>query len=226
MLPTLNESGAIGTLIGRITADYPGAEIVVVDDGSTDRTLSIVRQWVRKSKKIRIVDRKRFGLKKGLAASVIEGILDSRTKFVIAMDADMQHPPEVIAKMAAMLRNRSVVVVATRATVEGWALHRKIISKVLIWIGYLVLAVRGSETCPDIFSGYFGVDRKLFANTYRQNRSRFVLEGYKVLFDFLKCMKRGTVKLDTVPFDFQTRKTGRSKAGMAQALALLRSFLT
>ncbi len=93
-------------------------------------------------------------------------------------------------------------------------------------IGKIVLAATGKETCGDIFSGFFGVDRELFLGVLERNRGRFVKEGYKVLFDFLKCVKRGTLRISEVPYVFRTRKFGSSKAGFPQGMALVKSFVT
>jgi len=86
---------------------------------------------------------------------VIDGIYASKTKYVIVMDADMQHPFEVIKEIKKKFDEGYNLVVATRASVKNWALHRKIISRLLIYIGYLVLYLEGSARCEDIFSGLF-----------------------------------------------------------------------
>lgn len=224
VLPTLNEAGTIGKLIGSILKDYRGAKVIVVDDGSNDGTRRIVDALSRSNKGVRFVDRR--GKAKGLTASVIDGIWMSRTRWAIVMDADMQHPPEVLKRIAEMLRRGDDVVVATRAKVPGWELERKVISKVLIYFGYAVLSAEGAQTSGDIFSGYFGVRRDLFMKVYSANKARFIGSGYKVLFDLLKCIKKGSVRLSDVPFTFQTRRSGQSKAGAVQGLALLKSFLS
>ena len=96
----------------------------------------------------------------------------------------------------------------------------------MIAIGKLVLFAGRKETCNDIFSGFFGVDRKVFAGVAQKNRDRFVMEGYKALFDFLKCVRRKTIKIGEVPIVFSARKSGSSKVGIRQGIAAIRSFLT
>ncbi len=225
VLPTLNEGRTIGKLITYIRSHYKGAKIIVADDGSVDGTAGIVNGFERKGG-VRFIDRRRMGLQKGLTASVIDGIERSRSRYVVVMDADMQHPPAEISRIAAKLASGYDLAVASRASVVGWELGRKVISRLLIHLGYLSLSVQGSESNGDIFSGYFGVRRSLFVSVYARNRRRFIGGGYKVLFDFLKCVKKGEMKVCDVPFAFQVRKFGRSKAGAAQGLALLHSFLS
>lgn len=226
VLPTLNEQGTIGAIIERILSEYKGIDIIVADDGSTDGTKKIVLKYSKKTKSVRLIDRHARNLKKGLTASIVDGIRLSRTRYAIVMDADLQHPPAKIKEIARMLKSGDDLVVAWKVDMPNWALYRRVISRVLIAIGKLVLFFGQKETCNDIFSGFFGVDRKIFTGVAQKNRGRFVMEGYKALFDFLKCVRRGTLRIGEVPIVFSTRKSGSSKVGIRQGIAAIRSFLT
>jgi len=224
VLPTLNEKETIGKLINAILKNYHKIKIIVADDSSTDGTIGIVERISSKNRNVKLLERR--GKKKGLTASVIDGILASNTKYVIVMDADMQHPFEVIKEIKKKFDEGYNLVVATRASVKNWALYRKIISRLLIYIGYLVLYLEGSVRCGDIFSGYFGIKKELFENVYKANKKRFVGEGYKVLFDFLKCIKSKDARIAEVPYVFHVRSAGSSKAGVKQGIALFKSFFS
>lgn len=226
ILPTLNEEKTIGEMLRRILRSYRGCSVIVVDDGSEDLTREIVKGFAKQNHRVRLLDRSRMGLERGLTASVIYGILKAGTKYVIVIDADLQHPPEKIRDVAQKLGSGYDLVVANRAKVPNWAAYRKIISRAFMYAGKILLFVEARETCVDIFSGFFGIRRAVFLSVYRRNRKRFVGEGYKVLFDFLKCVDRGTLKIANVPFVFNIREFGSSKASIAQGMALLRSFLT
>jgi dolichol-phosphate mannosyltransferase len=226
ILPTLNEEKTIGEMLRRILRSYRGCGVIVVDDGSEDLTREIVKGFAKQNHRVRLLDRSLMGLERGLTASVIYGMLKAGTKYVIVIDADLQHPPEKIRDVAQKLGSGYDLVVANRAKVTNWAAYRKIISRAFMYAGKILLFVEARETCVDIFSGFFGIRRAVFLSVYRRNRKRFVGEGYKVLFDFLKCVDRGTLKIGNVPFVFNTREFGSSKASIAQGMALLRSFLT
>lgn len=225
VLPTYNEGKNIGRLIARITGDYPGIRVIVADDGSKDGTLDEARRAAKRNGNVSFFDRSKRGLEKGLTGSAVDGILKSRTKFAIVMDADFQHPPEKIGSIIEALRNGNRLVVAVREAVPGWEAHRKAISKLLIVVGYVVLVIRGKARCSDIFSGYFGVERKFFSDTYKNNKSRFVGNGYKILFDLLKCID-GTYRVEEVPFTFNVRAAGKSKASATHVAALVKSFFS
>ncbi|MEM0094544.1 MAG: glycosyltransferase [Candidatus Micrarchaeaceae archaeon] len=224
VLPTLNEEATIGLLIRYLIREYRGIRIIVVDDGSKDGTKKIVNRFSKRS--VEFFDRHAAHLKRGLTFSIIDGILRAKTKYVIVMDADMQHPPEKIKALAECLERGYDLAVAVRRTVKGWQFYRKLISKTLIYIGYFILSIRGKSMCDDIFSGYFGVRRSMFSYIYKKNSERFVGEGYKVLFDLLKCIDKGSIRICNVPFTFRLRKSGRSKAGLKQGLALIKSFFS
>ena len=225
VLPTLNEEDTIGILIEKLHRSMAGVHVIVADDGSTDGTRKAV-ELQRKGGRVEFMDRKALGREKGLTASIADGILHSRTRYVVVMDADLQHPPETVKRVAGALLEGNGLAVAVRADVKSWQLYRKVISKALIMLGYAILVARGSERCSDIFSGFFGVERRLFERTYSANKGRFVGGGYKVLFDFLKCSRRGSVRIAEIPYSFGLRKYGASKAGVRQGLCLFQSFFT
>jgi len=224
VLPTLNEGKNVAELVSRLKKRYNGIGVIVADDGSKDNTREEAMRMDKKYGNIKVINRKKLGRDRGLTASVIDGIRNSKTKYVIIMDADLQHPYQVVGKIAERLLEGDKVAVGIRAEVENWPFYRKFVSKSLIIIGYAVLLVRRSQSCGDIFSGFFGVDREFFMKVYSRNRNRFVGRGFKVLFDLLKCVKRNSIQVSDVPYVFRNRKFGESKAGAKQVLDLLRSF--
>ena len=224
ILPTLNEKKTIGEIIKYITRNYEGIRVIVADDGSTDGTKEEVAEMSKGNADVSFFDRHAKRLPRGLSASIVDGIFQSQTEYAIVMDADMQHPPGKIQDIAAKLLEGNDLVVANRAKVNDWALYRRIISRVLMYTGKVVLFIDAKETCVDIFSGYFGVRRDIFVEVYDKNRQRFVKEGYKTLFDFLKCVERGRLMIANVPFVFHIREFGKSKASTKQGIAVIKSF--
>ncbi|MDE1846122.1 MAG: glycosyltransferase [Candidatus Micrarchaeota archaeon] len=226
VLPTFNEGKNIGKLISLLLKGYPGISVIVVDDGSSDSTLTVVKKIRRLYRNVDFIDRAELKLERGLTNSVIDGINKADTKYVVVMDADLQHPANKIVEIHNALENGNKLAIGVREKVPGWALHRKIISKSLIYLAYAVLLARGGTTSTDIFSGYFGADRKFFLQVLSKHKSSFVGEGYKVLFDLLKCIKRGSVRTCDVPYTFNVRIAGVSKASAKQVIALFASFVS
>ncbi|MDE1869395.1 MAG: glycosyltransferase [Candidatus Micrarchaeota archaeon] len=226
VLPTYNEAKNIGRLISALLKSYPGINVLVVDDGSKDSTLTVVRKIKRHYRNVDFIDRARMKLVRGLTNSVVDGIKQASTKYVIVMDADFQHPIDKIAEIKNALDQGNKLAIGVRAKVPGWAFHRKVISKSLIYLAYVVLLLRNGTRSGDIFSGYFGTERKFFIDVEEKNKRSFVGEGYKVLFDLLKCIRNGSVRTCDIPYVFNVRSAGESKASAKQVIALFKSFFS
>lgn len=92
-------------------------EILVVDDGSRDATVSVVEDFVRTYPQIRLL---RFPRNRGYGAAVREGVLSSNGDYVLAMDADGSANEEAIIRFLNFLRSNPRVGFAVGSrTIEG-----------------------------------------------------------------------------------------------------------
>ncbi len=102
VVPAYNEAQNIPRLLERlerVLRDREGWELIIVDDGSTDDTLSVIKQFASRTRQLRFLALTRnFGHQTALKA----GLDHASGDCVISMDADLQHPPELIPEM---LRN-------------------------------------------------------------------------------------------------------------------------
>ncbi len=208
VIPTLNEEENIKEIIGILNRLYNGVEILVVDSDSKDKTReTAIRLGVRV-----------IGTGKGLCRAVLEGLKMAKNDFIVVMDADLQHPPELIKEMYETLKY-SDVVIATRFNREDYgdfSFKRYLISKAANFTARRFLKVK----VKDPMSGFFGI-RKEIVN--KINEGRFVKEGYKVLFDILKQFK--DIKIKEIKYKFQIRKKGKSKFNFKHVKCLIKSFL-
>ena len=122
VVPLYNEEGNVAPLVERILAvvgrleGAPSYEIILVNDGSTDRTLERIRDELARREHIVMVNLSRnFGHQ--LAASA--GMDIAAGDAVILMDGDLQDPPELIAEFVAKWREGYDVVYAVRRTRKG-----------------------------------------------------------------------------------------------------------
>ncbi|MFP3177440.1 MAG: glycosyltransferase family 2 protein [Thermocladium sp.] len=210
VLPTLNEAGNISLLFERLVkALGNGFEAVLVDDGSTDGTVEEARQAARRlGFKLNVIER---GRRLGLSSAVVEGIKAASHDVVVVMDADLQHPPEVVPLLVEAVKAGYAVAVASRYVEGGrvvdWPLIRRVISRGATLLAHLLLPpTRGVR---DPMSGFFAVRRSLLINCLRARGE------YKVLLDVLTCVG-GPVK--EVPYVFGQRARGVSKLGTHQVL--------
>jgi dolichol-phosphate mannosyltransferase len=118
VLPAHNEAGnisAIAAAIAQAMALQVPYEIVFVDDGSTDGTLAAIRAAAR-DPAIRYVS---FTRNFGHQAALRAGLRHARGRGVIVMDADFEHPPELIPKLIAAWQGGAKIVATQRADDAG-----------------------------------------------------------------------------------------------------------
>ena len=115
VIPLHNEAGGLDALMARLLpvleAIGSAWEIVCVNDGSKDDTLPLLKAWRAREPRIKVLDLSRnFGKEAALSA----GLLDAAGAAVVMIDADLQHPPELISEFVAKWREGYEMVYAVR----------------------------------------------------------------------------------------------------------------
>ena len=115
IIPAYNEASGILTFLERLQRALSGCctdfEVLVIDDGSRDTTWSLVHGAAARYEWLRCL---RFTRNFGKEAAVLAGLRHARGRAVIVMDADGQHPPELLPKLLAPWRSGSALIVAAR----------------------------------------------------------------------------------------------------------------
>jgi biofilm PGA synthesis N-glycosyltransferase PgaC len=96
------------TLASLLALDYPHYEIVVVDDGSTDRTVEILRPYVADGR-IRLLEKR---VNEGKAMALNDAIPITRGEILTIVDADIQPQPDTLRHLVAHFRHGRVAAVA------------------------------------------------------------------------------------------------------------------
>ena len=200
IIPTYNESENITELKRRLPE---GIDVLVVDDSPGNGTAEA-------SKRVGFQVLHRNG-KKGLSSAVIDGIKACSTDKIVVMDADLQHPPELIPRMIEELDTYDFVV-ATRVRAEGWSTTRKLVSFVAN-----LLALPLVPKIKDRMGGFFGF-RKEVVNPTTLNAI-----GYKI---GLEIMVKGHYNsVAQIPYNFGLRSKGESKLTSTVMLEYLRQLI-
>jgi len=212
LVPTYNERENLPFLAGRIQAacrELPLEwEILIVDDNSPDGTAGAA-ETLSRDYPLRLLLRTE---KKGLSRSVLHGFRETESEFLLVMDADLSHPPEVIPTMwETMVREDCDVVVGSRyvpgGAIPDWSLSRRVTSR------FARFLAQGLTDLKDPMAGLFLVRR-----TVVENRA-FKPLGFKILLEILVRGRCG--KIREVPITFRDRTRGTSKLSGVVILAYL-----
>lgn len=208
VIPTYNERDNVAPLVEKIHGVLSGYdyEVVFIDDDSGDGTAETIRELGSRFP-VRVVVRKG---KKGLASAVVDGIGEADSDVIGVMDADLQHPPEVIPDLFRAIKNGADIAIASRYVAgggcAGWGLVRRVISRGAITIAHLFLPE--TRKVHDPMSGFFMFQRPAVAGAELRPT------GYKIL---LEILVRGKYqRLAEVPYWFHNRQAGKSKLDMKQ----------
>ena len=107
VIPAYNEAAVIGETVARILQLYPDYEVLVVDDGSTDKTATVAEQAGAR------VYQHPYNI--GNGAAVKNGIRHAKGDYVLLMDGDGQHDPKDIARFVAASKKYDLVVGARQS---------------------------------------------------------------------------------------------------------------
>ncbi len=210
VIPTLNEAGNIEILVRRILQVLPKAQIVVVDDGSEDGTLQIVKELQKTFSGLRFIDRSPYP--KCLTDSIAAGVSGCDTEFVAWMDADLSHPPELLLDLLAKGQSTGCAI-ASRFIAGG---GQKKADKdtpdsplAIILSTIMNVLVRSWLRIPinDFTSGYI-----VCRTSYLKNH-QFLGDYGEYFLELMYYLSKNKIVIAEIPFVSPPRKHGESKTG-------------
>ena len=213
VVPTLREADNIRTVLDRIrqSLDPLGLayEILVVDDDSGDGIESIVQDVSKQDTRVRLLVRRG---ERGLGGAVLYGWKHTDAEVLGVIDADLQHPPELLPRLWEAMEGGRDVVLASRYAPQGglddWHPARHLLSRMAIWLTYPLQ--KREIHVEDPMAGFFMVRRSCLKGIELHNR------GFKIL---LEILVRGKVQsVSEIPFTFGPRRAGTSKASIRVGL--------
>ncbi len=151
VIPIYNEEENIHNLYARLTVSAPSwnddYEILLVDDGSKDNSLAIMREYAEKDSHVRIIKLSRnFGHQPAISA----GIQEANGDAIVIMDGDLQDPPEELYRFLDKWREGYDVVYAIRTKrKEGFFKKAayKTFYRMLAWISDIEIPLDSGDFC-------------------------------------------------------------------------------
>jgi len=212
VIPTYKEADSIQEVIRRsgtaLVESGEEYELIVVDDNSGDGTAELAEELGGEFH-VRVL--RRAG-RLGLATAVVDGWKLAKGDLLGVIDADLQHPPEILVALAAALRRSNAdLAVASRYIAGGgtsdWEFIRRVISSGATHLAATVLPLKLSAV-SDPMSGMFAVRAAAISD------AELSPLGYKIL---LEVLARGRIEhVVEVPYQFEERTRGASKLGARQ----------
>lgn len=221
IVPTRDEAANVRELVRRLERALPDdAEVVFVDD-SDDQTCAVVRAASRSSAiPIRLIHRPADRRNGGLSGAVVVGLRVASARHVCVMDADLQHPPDLVPGLLRRAVERDLdLVIASRKCegggTEDFGALRGLLSEISTLAARRLFPQR-LRTISDPMSGFFLLRRDAV------DLERLRPQGFKILLELLA--RNPGLRIDEVPFTFGRRYAGESKASISVGLRYLRQL--
>lgn len=203
VVPTYNESKNINVLYERVNSALTGIsyELIFVDD-SRDDTPKVIGQLCEKHDNVVMKHREN---EKGLATAVLCGFSMAKGEYIAVMDADLQHPPEILRAMYAVVSAGYDFCIPSRFIPGGGDgglnMWRKFVSWTARYMGKILLSSLRKVSDPT--SGLFMFKRE----TIREADLQPI--GWKIMVEVLAMSDFSTIC--EIPYVFCERNAGESK---------------
>jgi dolichyl-phosphate beta-glucosyltransferase len=152
VIPAYNEGVRLGATLERVLAYVSqqswDAEVIVVNDGSSDNTAEIVREFAQKNPILRLIENPG---NRGKGYSVRNGILNSRGDIIVFSDADLSSPIEEMPKLLASLAGGADIAIGSRwlkaeLQTQRQSLHRQLFGRIFNGLNRVVLGLNFKDT--------------------------------------------------------------------------------
>jgi dolichol-phosphate mannosyltransferase len=204
IIPTYNEQTNLVKITERIAAALAAYaytyEIWFIDD-SDDNTPQILQQLALQYPDVHFLHRNNM---RGLGSAVVEGFKHAQGEYIIVMDADLQHPPELIPNILQTLTAGEDIVIPSRFIPGGSDGGLNPIRKLVSWVARSLgqVAIKRFRTISDCTSGFFGLRRQVIAGIHLNPSS------WKILMEII--VKGDYLSIKEIPYTFEARNAGHS----------------
>jgi len=226
VLPAYNEEDALPHLIDSIIEELSEENrefgIIVVNDGSEDRTREVAEAYIGKAP-VRVCNNEtNKGLAETLRVGLMEAIkLAAKHDIIITMDADNTHPAGLALRMVRLIREGNDVVIASRfrngSYVRGLPLSRQFLSYAGSWLCRILFPIRGVR---DYTCGYRAYRVAALSQLVSRYGEDFISEiGFASMVDILLRLREQQLIFTEVPLVLRyDLKPGRSKMNVSRTI--------
>lgn len=219
VLPAYNEERDIAALLKRIREAVAGLglgyKVLVVNDGSTDGTVSVVNSFAQRVP-LELLD---HGKNKGLGRAILTGLrraaeLAADEDIVVTMDADNTHDPRLIGDMVEQIRVGKDVVIASRYEEGGEEIGLSWLRHVFSWgASFLLRLFLPIEGAKDYTCGYRAYRGEILHRAFNSYGDQLVEEsGFTCMAEILIKLRGLSARVGEAPLVLRyDLKSGQSK---------------
>ncbi len=210
VIPVMDEEDNIQPLIEQVDVALKDIEyeLILVDDGSSDRTIELIEKYALKNTKLL-----EFNRNYGQTTAMAAGIDEAKGELIVTLDGDLQNDPSDIPMMIELLENGGYDVVAgIRAKRKDGMFLRKIPSKIANWL---------IRKWTGVYLSDYGCTLKVFKNDVAKN-----LGLYGELHRFIPVLaKLYGAKMTEIDVKHHARIHGESKYGIGRTFKVFSDLL-
>jgi polyisoprenyl-phosphate glycosyltransferase len=207
IVPVYNEEEVIVACHQRLTRVLSGLgmryEIIFINDGSRDKSGDMARAIMAGDKHVQLID---FSRNFGHQVAISAGFAEARGKAIVAIDADLQDPPEIIPELVAKWREGFDVVYGKRVRREGESFFKKASSKAY----YRALSRLTDVSIPVDVGDFRLIDRKVCDALNQLKEKHRYVRGLIAWLGFRQA---------EVPFNRAARLAGKTKYPLKRMVA-------
>jgi len=210
IVPVFNEQENIPLIYGRLVGVVGGlaeqyqAEIIFVDDGSLDKSFQILEELANKDQRVKLLQ---FSRNFGKEIAVSAGLFAANGEAVMMIDADLQHPPELLGQFLEKWQDGAEVVIGIREKNKNEGLVKKLGS----FCFYKIMNLIGETKIIPRATDYRLLDRKVVGEFNRFTERNRISRG---LIDWLGFKK------DFIYFQANERQNGQAGYGFLKLVKL------
>lgn len=217
IVPAYNEEETIAEFLNAVknsgVRDY---ELVLVNDGSIDKTAQIIKDARKKYKRLRLINHEK---NLGLGAALRTGIKNARGNIIVTLDCDMTHPPALISRLVSEIKERNVdVCIASRYVHDGGMKNVSFYRVLTSRIGNILFSLIFRIHAKDVTSGFKAYKASML------RKIKIIQNDFSVQLEIMAKLAKQKAKFCEIPFILVNRKKGRSKFNAKMYLAYLTSL--
>ena len=209
VIPCYNEEESLGETYRRVKAACEAApvesyEIIFVNDGSTDKTLLILKTLVEADSRLVAIDLSR---NHGQQLALTAGLFQAKGNYTLIIDADMQDPPELLSAMLERARDGVDVVYGQRTTREGETWVKLTTSRLF----YKLLSFLSETPIPRDVGDFRLISRRVLDHFKKMPEHHRFVRGMIAWVGF---------RQEAMPYDRDARFAGTTKYSLLKLLHL------